>query len=220
MPKPKQRVHDIHSTVAVVAGGKPVKKRSLRHDNSGQVIIITALLVASLLLSTAIYVIETEKTVPTAGAGGSNFLPQYEQSSESTLISALANITSGGNPDVLTSDLNDLNSVITSLSYQAIVQMNYTPLNAAPYQNGVWISWGSDGQGISSACVSFVFNFSAASATSNLAFDSNVTTEADVNGNYQQLDSGLTQVNSTVNVLNEGNPASGAKLHFLLPECK
>ena len=191
-----------------------MKKRGLRQDNSGQVIIVTALLVASLLLSTSIYIIETEKTVPTTGTDINNVLTQYEQSSGSTLISALANVTNGGNPDVLSFDLNELNTVITSFSYQGIVQMNYIPLNDASYQNGIWISWGTDGQGISSAYVSFVFNSSAASAASNMAFDSNVTTEVNVNGNYQPLHSGITQINLTVNVLNEGNPALAQNFTF------
>ena len=55
-----------------------MKKRNLRHNNSGQVIIITALLVASLLLSTAIYIIETEKEVPTVGTDENNVLPSIQ----------------------------------------------------------------------------------------------------------------------------------------------
>ena len=138
-----------------------MKKRNLKHNSSGQVIIITALLVASLLLSTAIYVFETEKEVPTADTGEENVFPAYQQSIRNTLISALANVTNGGNPSVLTDDLNELNAAITNDSYQAMLQMNYTPLNVAPYQNGIWISWGADGQGVSSAYVSFVFDSSA-----------------------------------------------------------
>ena len=133
-----------------------MKRRSLKRNNSGQVIIITALLVASLLLSTAICVFETEKAVPTVDTGENNVFPAYQQSTRNTLTSALANITNGGDSAVLTGDLNILNAAITNDSYQAMLQMNYTPLNAAPYQNGVWISWGADGQGVSSAFVSFV----------------------------------------------------------------
>ena len=66
-----------------------MKKRNLKHNSSGQVIIITALLVATLLLSTAIYVIETEKEVPTVETGEENVFPAYQQSIRNTLISAL-----------------------------------------------------------------------------------------------------------------------------------
>ena len=177
-------------------------------------IIITALLVASLLLSTAIYVIETEKAVPAVGTDEKNVLPACEQSTKNTLISALGNITNGGDTNVLTSDLNELNSAITSNSYQAILQMDYAPLNEAPYQNGIWISWGTDGQGISSAYVSFVFNSSGSSSSSNLEYDVNITSEVDLSGNYVQLNSNPTQVNLTVNVLNEGKPALAQNFTF------
>jgi len=189
-----------------------MKKRNLKHDSSGQVIIITALLVASLLLSTAIYVFETEKDVPTAGAEV-NVLPAYQQSTLSTLISALANVTNGGDSSVLTADLNELNAAITNDSYQAMLQMTYTPLDVAPYQNGLWISWGEDGQGVSSAYVNFVFDSSSSSASSNLEYYVNVTTSADLSGNYQ-TNSNSTQVNLTVSVLNEGAPALAENFTF------
>jgi len=190
-----------------------MKKRNLKHDSSGQVIIITALLVASLLLSTAIYVIETEKEVPTVDTSEENVFPAYQQSIRNTLISALANVTNGGAPSVLTTDLSELTAAITNDSYQAILQMNYTPLNAAPYQNGIWKSWGADGQGVSSAYVSFVFDSSASSTSSNLEYDVNVTSEADLSG-YLQLNGNLTEANLTVNVLNEGKPALAQNFTF------
>ncbi len=191
-----------------------MKKRSLKKDCSGQVIIITALLVALLLLSTAMYVIETGKNVPTPGNDGDNFFPAYEQSIRSTLISALANISSGGNPGVLTADLNELNSAIISHSYQDIVQMAYTPLNTTPYQNGTWISRGVDGHGISSAYVSFAFNSSGLSTASNLEYNSNITTEVNLIGNYSQLNDTLAQANLTFNVLNEDQPALAQNFTF------
>jgi hypothetical protein len=191
-----------------------LKKRNFKHNSSGQVIIITALLVASLLLSTAIYVIETEKEAPTADAVQNNVFPAYQQSTVNTLISALANVTNGGNPSVLTPDLNELNAAITNDSYQAMLQMNYTPLNVAPYVNGFWISWGSDGVGVSSAYVSFAFNSSASSASSNLEYYVNVTTAADLSGNYFQLNGSFTQVNLAVNVFNEGKPDLAQNFSF------
>jgi hypothetical protein len=191
-----------------------MKKRNLKHNSSGQVLVITSLLVALLLLSTAVYVIETEKEVPLAGTGEDNVFPAYQQSIKNTLISALANITNGGNTSVLIDDLNELNVAITSHSYQAIFQMDYTPLNVDPYQNGVWISWGADGQGISSAYVSFAFYSSGFSTTSNMEYAVNVTSEINLSGNYRQLNDTSKQVNLTVNLLNEGKPALAQNFIF------
>jgi hypothetical protein len=190
-----------------------MKKRNLNHNSSGQVIIITALLVATLLLSTAIYVFETEKEVPTVSTIEDNVFPAYQQSIRNTLISALANVTNGGNPGVLSRDLNKLTSAITNDSYHAILQMNYAPLNAAPYQNGFWVSWGTNGQGVSSVCASFSFNSSGPSTSSSLGYDVNVTTAADLSG-YLQVNSNYTQVNLVVNMLNEGKPALAQNFTF------
>jgi len=95
-------------------------KRSIRQDSSGQVVIITALLVALLLLSTALFVIETEKNTPLAKTTENDF-SAYKQSVVNTLISALANATNGGSPNVLATDLAELKSAITSHSYQSML---------------------------------------------------------------------------------------------------
>ena len=190
-----------------------MKKRSLRRDNSGQVIIITALLVALLLLSTTMYVIDTGKQVPIAGSDD-NVFPAYEQSIKSTIISALANASSSGNNGVLTADLEELNSAIVSHSYQAIVEIDYIPFNEAPYQNGIWLSWGSNGLGTSSAYASFAFNSSGLSTTSSLEYTVNITSSVNLTGACSQLDNNLTQVNLIINVLNEDKPALAQNFTF------
>ena len=187
-----------------------MKNRNLKRDNSGQVIVITALMVALVLLSTAIFVIETEKDVPTAsGTDTNNVFAAYEQAVRSTVISALANVSNGGNTSVLTTDLNELDSLITSHSYQSILQMNVTPLNEAQYQNGIWI-----GQGIASACVTLDANSTGTTSTSTLQYAVNVTSQASLSGSYLQLNGTLNQVNLTVNVLNEGKPALAQNFTF------
>ena len=191
-----------------------MKNRNFKRHNSGQVIVITALMVALVLLSTAIFVVETEKDVPTGGSDTNNVFSAYEQAARSTLISALANVTNGGNPSVLTTDLNELDSLIASHSYESILQMSFTPLNEASYENGIWISWSTDGQGISSAYVTLNVNSTGTSSTSTLEYAVNVTSQADLSGNYLQLNGTLNQVNLTVNVLNEGKPALAQNFTF------
>jgi hypothetical protein len=190
-------------------------ERNFRRDSKGQVIVITALLVAVLLLSTALYVVETEKEVPTAsGLRENNVFQVYQQSARNTLISALANVTNSSNPAVLASDLNQLKSAVISHSYQAILQMDYTPLNSVPYQNGFWISWGADGYGVSSAYVSFNFNLSGNLASSNSQYSVNVSSEVYVSGNTQILSENSVQISLTVRVLNDGKAALAQTLAF------
>jgi hypothetical protein len=182
-------------------------KRSFKKDCSGQVIIITALLVAVLLLSTALYVIEVGKDVPTVDASqGSDFLA-YKQSAKSTLISALSNVTDGGNPNILGTDLSKWQTAILSNSYQDMLTIEYNTLNSSSYQKGFWISWGTNGQGVSSAYASFVFASSNPSATSILEYALNVTSSISSNGNFRQIDNITKQATLTVKVLNEGQAA-------------
>ncbi len=188
-------------------------KRSFKRDSSGQVLIVSALLVALLLLSTALYVIEVEKEVPTVAAE-SDVFSGYNQSVRSTLISALANATDGGNPNILASDLNELQTAILSQSYQAMLTMDYNTLNSSSYQNGLWVSWGANGQGVSSAYATFEFASSSPTATSNLEYAVNVTSAVNLSGNYQQLNDTLKQVNLTVNIFNEGKPALAQNFTF------
>jgi hypothetical protein len=184
-----------------------MKKRSFSHSNSGQVIVITALMVAMVLLSTAIFVIETEKDVPTDLTNPTSVFPVYQQALRNTLISALANVTNGGNPSVLAVDLSSLKSAIDAYSYQSMTQMNFTSVTQAPYRNGVNMSWGNEGQGISSACAIVEIQSTEATSESISSYIVNITTEINLSGSYIQLDSNLTQVNLTVNVQNENVPA-------------
>ena len=183
-----------------------MRKRSFKSDEKGQVIIITALLISVLFLSTALYVIEVAKEVPIVNANQSDVFSGYKQSATSTLISALANATNGGNPNILGINLAELKTVILTNSYKALLTMDYSTLNSSGYNNGFLISWGANGEGSSSACVSFVFASSSPSSSSDLEYTLNVTSTINFRGNYQQIDE-TKQVNLTVNILNEDRAA-------------
>jgi hypothetical protein len=177
------------------------------HGNSGQGLIIASLVVTLLLLSTAVYVSEIEKNVALYDSRVDPAFSAYKLGARNTLISALANISNGGSTDVLVADLNQFKSVVGSHSFDAIVNMDFTPLNMTPYQEGIWISWDSSGRGISSAYVNLALNSSGTSASCYSEYAINVTSEIDVNGYYTLLTGSLKQVNLTCNILNEGKPA-------------
>jgi len=182
----------------------------LRHSsrrNSGQVLIIASLVVTLLLLSTALYVSEIGKNAAVYESRVDPAFSEYKLGVMHTVVSALANISNGGSADVLVANLNQFKSVVDSHSFSAIVKMDFAPLNTAPYQDGVWISWDSSGRGISSACVNFFLNSSGTSAAYYAAYAVNVTSEIAVNGYYTALTGSLKQVNLTCNILNEGKPA-------------
>ena len=170
-------------------------------------LVITALLVTLLLLSTALYISETEKTIPSHSAGANDALQVYRLGTTHAIISALANISNGGNDDILADDLNLFKSVLVNHSYDAILKLDYSQLSVAPYQDGVWISWGQDGVGVSSACVDFVLNCSGLSSTLFSEYSVNITSTINVNGNYATVNGSLKAANVTFTLLNEGKPA-------------
>jgi hypothetical protein len=184
-----------------------MKPRHSKRGNSGQVLIIASLVVTLLLLSTALYVSEIEKNAAVYESRVNPAFSAYKLGVTHTVISALANISNGGSADVLVADLDQFKSVVDGNSFNAIVKMDFTPLNMTPYQDGVWISWGSSGRGASGAYVNFVLNSSGTSATYYSEYAINVTSEIDVNGYYTLLTGSLKQVNVTCNILNEGKPA-------------
>jgi len=184
-----------------------MKTRRSSRGNSGQVLIIVALIVTMLLLSTALYVAETEKDVAVYEAEVDPAFSAYKLGAMHTIMSALSNISNGGPPGILVTNLNHLKAVVDNHSFNAILKMEFTPLNTAPYQDGVWIEWGSSGKGISSAYAAFVLNSSGTSATYYLEHVVNVTSEIEVSGEYTMLNETLKQVTVTCNILNEGEPA-------------
>lgn len=178
-----------------------------KRQNSGQVLVVTALLVTLLLLSAALYVSETEKAVPSNTDGLSNLFEVCKLGATHAVVSALANISNGGNVNVLVDDLNSFKSAFINHSYDAIVQLNANPLDVSPYVNGAWVSWGQNGEGISSAYVDFALNCSGLSSTTSSEYSVNITSAISIAGQYTTVNGSLKQTNVICNLLNEGKPA-------------
>ena len=170
-------------------------------------LIIASLVVTLLLLSTALYVSEIQKNTAVYEQKVNPTFSEYKLGVKHTVISSLANLTNGGSADVLAANLDQFKALVDGHSFNTMVEMECTPLNTSPYQNGIWISWGTNGRGTSSAYVNLVLNASGTSATYYSEYAVNVTSEIEVNGYYTVLTGSLKQVNLTCNILNEGKPA-------------
>jgi hypothetical protein len=176
-------------------------------------LIVSALLIALLMLSTAIYVIDVGKKVPTVEDYSNPNFTAYQGSIKNAVISAIANITNGGT-NTLAANLEALKTTIIAHSYQAILTMNYTVHNTSPYSNGTWISWGTNGQGISSAYATYAFNSSSTSGTSNIEDTANITSLVNYVGTYSRLVGKTKQVNLDITILNENKPALAQNFTF------
>ncbi|MEM2999327.1 MAG: hypothetical protein QXV09_01675 [Candidatus Bathyarchaeia archaeon] len=182
--------------------------RSFRHHNSGQVLIIVALIITLLILSTAVYVIKTEENrVLYNLVEANNALSAYQLGLMHTVVSTLANVSNGGSMNILAANLNHFVAVVEKRLYNVMFNTEFAPLNAAPYQNGFWIDWATNGKGISSAYVVFRINASGLSTSYREEYSVNVTSELSVSGVWMRQDNLKSAILICV-VRNEGNPAS------------
>ena len=185
-----------------------MKNARVEHrKNSGQVLVITSLVVVLLLLSSVVYVTETQKNAPVYHPDANTDLSAIKQAAMHTVMSALVNISNGGAPSVLGEDLSRLKFAVKDNSYLAMSDLEFEALTSAPYVDGVSVSWGTNGEGVSSIFVNFALNSSGFSSSYYSEYFVNVTSSISVAGYYTQLSESLRQVNLTCTVLNEGNPA-------------
>lgn len=191
-----------------------MNNRNGSRRNRGQALIITALIITLMLMSAVYYVLETEnQTISTQGTADSYF-SVAKISTRNTVISALANVSNGGDEQALTTSLEKLSSMLHAHSYDAEFDLSFTPLNATPYQDGTWISWGQDGSGVSSAYAIFVINFSGSSENYSSTYETNVTTSLHINGTYTVEGSDET-VNMTCTVYGENGPTLANRIAIL-----
>jgi hypothetical protein len=85
--------------------------------------------------------------------------------------------------------------------------LTYGKEESSPYSSGVWLSWSTEGYGVSSSAVDFIFNLSDREVEADLSYEANVTTRLSVEGAYRIILIGQKQVNVTINLYNEGSPA-------------
>ncbi len=119
-----------------------------RRKNSGQVLVITSLIVVMLLLSTVVYVTETEKNVPVYHPESNKNLQAIKQAAWHTVVSALVNISNGGDSNVFAEDLTRFKSAVESQSCNAILDLEFAAAGSDPYVDGLFLSWDIKGEGL------------------------------------------------------------------------
>lgn len=183
-----------------------MKRKSTRSNNSGQALIIASLVITMLLLSTVYYVFEINKEGSKDEMTFEYAFLATKLSATNAITSALANISNGGEPTVLLTDLSKLASVIRNHYYETKCDLSSIPLNVTPYQDGIRISWNSNGSGITSAYVDFVMNFSELSTQYDSEYSTNITTTLNIEGTSAGSGN-VKSVNVTCRMYNEGEPA-------------
>jgi hypothetical protein len=132
--------------------------------------------------------------------------------SRNVVIGSIANISGGGSSTILVTNLDRWVALVNKQSQFGRSTLNYTVKETAPYSSGIWLSWGTNGYGVSSAFASFTLNLSDREVDADLSFFINVTTTLTVEGSFRTMLADEKQVNVTVNLLNEGTPALASQI--------
>jgi hypothetical protein len=160
-----------------------------------------------LLVSAVVYVNETQKNTPVSRVEGSFGILAVKQAAANTVLCALVNASNGGNESVLAANLDVLASVLDSHSYDAILDLQFTPLNNSVFREGVLLRWNESGSGASSAYVDFALNTSGTLSSCFSEFSVNLNSTLTVAGSYHLVNSSLVEVGLQCGLWNEGKPA-------------
>ena len=188
-------------------------RRKVSRGNSGQALIITALVVSLLIISTFYYVYDVMKTRP---ENSESFLDYYilmvKLGSAHTVISSLANVTNGGSSQILTINLEAWSSKLKEECPYGCCLLDFQPRNVSPYSSGFYILWGENGSGISSCYVTFNLTIYGRDIQASLKYPVNITTSIAIQGFYSVGNGNLKNVIVICRIFNEGNPALAQSL--------
>lgn len=188
------------------------KKAFFRANRSGQLLIVAALAIAILMSSTTIYVYELNgERQSVEDFFLSNCVFALKQGSRNAVISALANASSGGEKTILADNLKSLSQAYIRLNQPGIWRLSYTVLNNANYDGGIWLSWGANGLGVSSAYANFALTVYDLTSNITMCYTVNITTAIAVNGYYTNSGAVKT-VRLRCQVFNEGEPTLAKNL--------
>ena len=184
------------------------RKRKLRANSSGQLLIVAALMIAILISSTTIYVYQlSRETNSTHSYPISDIILALKQSTKNTMISSLANVSNGGEKVILEANLNNLSQVFRNLHKLGMCHLSFTVVNDSKYDSGVCLSWNPNGSGVSGAYANFTLKVNGMATNVAVDYAVNVTTSVAINGSYTRLEGEEKLVNLTCRVLNEEKPA-------------
>lgn len=188
-------------------------KKMNRRCSSGQVLLVAVLIIALTILSTELYVYEVGKPIGEATPDSfSDSIFDVKLGSKHVMIGSLANISQGGANQTLGINLERWSSFVGRQYQLGKYILTFTLREETPYSSGIWLSWGTNGFGVSGAYANFTLKLSDQGVDVNLKYTINITTTLLVRGAYRKLQGDTKQVNVTCNLSNEGNPALAEKI--------
>ena len=163
---------------------------------------------ASLLVSAQIYIVDTGKIMTeTDSESLTDFIQGLKLGSRHVIVGSLANSTNGGAVGVLAANLQKWSYVLSRQYLFGKNVLSYTLYETSPYSSGIWMDWGTNGVGISSAYANFTYRLSDRETQIDQSYFINITAMVTVESHYRTLSGDIRQVNVTVNLRNEDEPA-------------
>jgi hypothetical protein len=194
-------------------------ERKLQANGSGQLLIVAALAIAILISSTTMYVYELSRETNSEDYSSiGNFILAIKQGTRNAMISSLANVSNGGEKNVLAANLNSLSEVFRKIDSLGICQLDYTLLNDSDYERGRMLSWNNSGIGVSGAYANFTLKVYGMATNVTLTYPVNVTSTVAITGGYARLIGDEKLVNLTCNVYNGEAPALARNISFYYQE--
>ena len=185
-----------------------MKRRNVGRENSGQALIITALVISLLIISTFYYVYDIMKARPKSSQLSlDDYVLMVKLGSTHTLISSLANVTNGGNSQILTANLEAWSSKLKEECPYGYCLLDAQPRNVSPYISGFYILWGENGFGISSCYATFNLTIYGRNLQASSEYSINITTSMTIHGFYNVREGNLKHVEVICKIFNEGTPA-------------
>jgi len=191
-----------------------MRGRSFSKRDSGQVLVAVALTIALIICSTTLYVYETANSTNNLNTSFLNeFVFAIRHGTKNVLISSLANVSVGGERNILVTNLDEWCSFIGRQYTFGKCLLSYSLYNSAPYAEGFWINWGSDGYGVSSVSANFTLEINGKEVTAEVPYQTVVTLSLIVNGTSEPVGAS-TRVNVTLVLSNESLYALAKNMTF------
>ena len=182
--------------------------KSVGRKNSGQALVITALVVSLLVISTYYYLYDVMKVrQESSQLSIDDYILMVKLGSVHTVMSSLANVTNGGNSQILAENLEAWSNKLAENCPYGYCLLNAYPRNVSPYSSGLYISWGQNGFGISSCYVEFNLTIYGRDLEASLEYSINITTSMIIQGFYSQGAGAEKHLEVSCRVFNEGSPA-------------
>ena len=154
----------------------------------GQILVVAALGIALVIISTQAYVLELSRTMVSSEYGCfSDYLLGIEQGAGHVVCASLVNVSRGGASSILSDNLDRWEAFVSGDHTFGWCDLNATPASQPPYSEGVRLDWGTEGEGVSSACADLTLNVSGRGLEVDHQFTVNTTTLLSVAGSYVDL---------------------------------